>query len=70
MEEGPLSLEDAVHERSDWLRDREDDREEDQNLNNAYQCHVEPSEFLWPQKSVDQVNEKESRDNSGDGVFH
>ena len=44
--------------------------EEDQNLNNAYQCHLVTSKSFWSQQSIDQVNKQESRDDSGDGVFH
>jgi hypothetical protein len=70
MKERPLPLKYPVHVRTDWLGNRDDDREEDQYLHNAYQSHVETSEFLRSQQSVDQVNKQEGRNDSGDGVFH
>src|ERR1019366_1519687 len=70
MKEGPLPFKHAVHKRSDWLGNRDDDREENQYLYDAYQCHVETSEFLRSKQGVDQVNEQEGRNDPGDSVFH
>jgi hypothetical protein len=65
-----LTLEYAVHEGSNWLRDGDNDDKENKNLGNANPSHDETSEFLGPQERVHQVGKQKHRNDSGNGVFH
>jgi hypothetical protein len=70
MKEGPLTFENAVHERADRFGDCQHDSEKNQDLRDTNPGHLSTSKFLRAKEGVHQVNEKSRRHDSRDGIFH